>query len=164
MRNINLGDASTQLETLSEDERRALRGSKFAPLPVHANKKVTAEPRIPHPGGPVTTNKAAALAKFLQRKLETSSGSLSLDPVLVEAAVENAKANLHGISTSSVKVQHVETFSDSDKEVEEERRVDTKVVQSNGNKKKRKKKKKWKQTTKVGNATEKAPLKKKKKQ
>lgn len=52
--------------------------------------------RIPHPGGPVATNKAAALSKFLQRKLETSSGSLGLDPALVEAAVENAKATLHG--------------------------------------------------------------------
>jgi hypothetical protein len=36
------------------------------------------------------------LAKFLQRKLETPSGTASLNPELVEAAVENAKAAVQG--------------------------------------------------------------------
>lgn len=39
------------------------------------------------------TNKAAALARFLQRKIAAGQGS-SLDPALVEKAVENAKASL----------------------------------------------------------------------
>ncbi|MCO5601403.1 hypothetical protein L7F22_055523 [Adiantum nelumboides] len=162
MRNINLGDGSTQLDTLSEDERRALRGSKFAPLSTHASNRVVFEPRKPHPGGAVATNKAAALAKFLQRKLEASPGSLSLDPLLVEAAVENAKANLRGLSSSAVKVRHVETFSDNEKEADEERAADTKALQPKCNKKKRKNKKKWKQATKAENATGKVTLKKQK--
>lgn len=47
--------------------------------------------RLAHPGGPVKTNKAAALAKFLERKLQDPSGLASVDPKLVELAVENAK-------------------------------------------------------------------------
>lgn len=162
MRNIRLGDASIQLDNLSEDERRALRGSRFAPLPAPVSNEKMAEPRIPHPGGPVATNKAAALAKFLQRKLETSSGSLGLDPALVEAAVENAKATLHGLSSSAVKVRHVETFSDSEKEIDAEGPLEAKVVQVKSKKKKRKngKKNAWKQFAKAGDSTCKGPLKK----
>lgn len=40
----------------------------------------------------MATNKAAALAKFLKRKLNEPGGAASLDPVLVERAVDNAKA------------------------------------------------------------------------
>lgn len=39
----------------------------------------------------MTTNKAAALAKFLERKLQHPDGLNSLDPNLVELAVKNAK-------------------------------------------------------------------------
>lgn len=40
----------------------------------------------------MATNKAAALAKFLKRKLNEPGGAASLDPALVERAVDNAKA------------------------------------------------------------------------
>lgn len=39
----------------------------------------------------MTTNKAAALAKFLERKLQQPDGLSSLDPKHVELAVKNAK-------------------------------------------------------------------------
>lgn len=37
------------------------------------------------------TNKAAALAKFLERKLQDPNGLSSIDPDLIELAVKNAK-------------------------------------------------------------------------
>ncbi|CAL5415701.1 unnamed protein product [Camellia sinensis] len=46
---------------------------------------------LPHPGGPLTTNKAAALVKFLERKLQEPNGLASIKPKLVERAVKNAK-------------------------------------------------------------------------
>lgn len=39
----------------------------------------------------MTTNKAAALAKFLERKLQQPGGIDSIDPQLLEVAVKNAK-------------------------------------------------------------------------
>lgn len=47
--------------------------------------------RLAHPGGAIRTNKAAALAKFLERKLQEPQGLASIDPNLVELAVKNAK-------------------------------------------------------------------------
>ena len=47
--------------------------------------------RLAHPGGPLTTNKAAALAKFLERKLHEPGGLASINPDLLELAVKNAK-------------------------------------------------------------------------
>ena len=47
--------------------------------------------RLAHPGGPLKTNKAAALAKFLERKLQDPNGLSSIDPDLIELAVKNAK-------------------------------------------------------------------------
>ncbi|KAF2537306.1 hypothetical protein F2Q68_00022433 [Brassica cretica] len=49
--------------------------------------------RLAHPGGPLKTNKAAALAKFLERKLQDPNGS-SIDPDLIELAVKNARATV----------------------------------------------------------------------
>lgn len=37
------------------------------------------------------TNKAAALAKFLERKLQDPNGLSSIDPDLIELAVKNAR-------------------------------------------------------------------------
>ena len=51
-----------------------------------------------HPGGPVATNKAAALAKFLERKLKEPNGLASINPDLLEIAVKNAKQT---VSTSN---------------------------------------------------------------
>lgn len=39
----------------------------------------------------MTTNKAAALAKFLERKLQQPDGLSSINPDLLELAVKNAK-------------------------------------------------------------------------
>ncbi|MBA0776168.1 hypothetical protein Gotri_011206, partial [Gossypium trilobum] len=47
-----------------------------------------------HPGGPLTTNKAAVLAKFLERKLQDLNGVSSINPQLLELAVSNAKATI----------------------------------------------------------------------
>ncbi|XP_061345881.1 uncharacterized protein LOC133291611 [Gastrolobium bilobum] len=100
------------IETLTEDERRALRGSKFAPLPRPSN----AQPRLAHPGGPLATNKAAALAKFLERKLKDPNGLASINPDLLELAVNNAKQTVYASGTSNPErnVRHVDSFGDSD--------------------------------------------------
>lgn len=108
-------------EELSEEEKKALRGSKFAPLPSLPPSSSRSQPRfnftsnfflfllfnyffllypctfysfvhrLAHPGGPLTTNKAAALAKFLERKLKDPEGLSSINPDLLELAVKNAK-------------------------------------------------------------------------
>ncbi|CAL5412610.1 unnamed protein product [Camellia sinensis] len=81
------------MEGLTDEERRALRGSKFASLPPSASfpSRSKPKPRLPHPGGPLTTNKAAALVKFLERKLQAPNGLASIKPEPVELAVKNAK-------------------------------------------------------------------------
>uniref|UniRef100_A0ACD5WMQ8 Uncharacterized protein n=1 Tax=Avena sativa TaxID=4498 RepID=A0ACD5WMQ8_AVESA len=101
---------------LTDEERRALRGSKFAPLPAPPPSS-RPNPRMAHPGGPLTTNKAAALAKFLERKLQQPDGLESLNPDLVNLAVKNAKetikASKGGSSTSGRVVRRVPSFEDS---------------------------------------------------
>ncbi|CAA3010042.1 Hypothetical predicted protein [Olea europaea subsp. europaea] len=133
------------MEGLTEDEKRALRGSKFAPLP-SASAPSRSLPRLAHPGGPVKTNKAAALAKFLERKLQDPSGLASVDPKLVELAVKNAKQTVQssGASTSGRIVHHVNYFSDSEDPVEEEE-VKTSLSKKHKKKKKKKKNKKKKE-------------------
>merc|ERR1712071_371215 len=102
------------LEALSEDERRALRGSKFAPLPSLPPPR--SQPRLAHPGGPVKTNKAAALAKFLERKLQEPNGLASINPHLVELAVNKAKRSVFasGMSNSGTPIRHVDSIGDSE--------------------------------------------------
>ncbi|XP_056162281.1 uncharacterized protein LOC115691392 isoform X2 [Syzygium oleosum] len=99
------------MEGLSEEDKRALRGSKFAPLP---SLPPPSRPRLAHPGGAIRTNKAAALAKFLERKLQEPQGLASIDPNLVELAVKNAKdcATASSISTSGKIIRHVDSFDD----------------------------------------------------
>ncbi|KAG6668139.1 uncharacterized protein LOC122318983 [Carya illinoinensis] len=103
-----------ELEALSEEERRALRGSKFAPL-ASLPPPPSFQPRLAHPGGPLRTNKAAALAKFLERKLQEPNGLASINPDLLEIAVQNAKHTVlsGGTSNSGSKIQHVDSFGDS---------------------------------------------------
>ncbi|KAL7260006.1 hypothetical protein ACSBR1_005797 [Camellia fascicularis] len=81
------------MEGLTDEERKALRGSKFAHLPPSASSpsRSKPKPRLPQTGGPLTTDKAAALAKFLERKLQEPNGLASIKPVLVELAIKNAK-------------------------------------------------------------------------
>ncbi|RZC51935.1 hypothetical protein C5167_020367 [Papaver somniferum] len=114
------------LDGLTEDERKALRGSKFAPLPPPPKSSLKTQPRLAHPGGPIATNKAAALAKFLERKLQDPDGLASINPALIERAVKNAKdtvkASNHaflllshgGSSSSGYVIRHVSSFGDSE--------------------------------------------------
>jgi hypothetical protein len=50
----------------------------------------------------VKTNKAAALAKFLERKLQQPDGLKSINPDLLELAVENAKETVKASSSKSI--------------------------------------------------------------
>ncbi|KAK9136955.1 hypothetical protein Sjap_007549 [Stephania japonica] len=101
-------------EELTEEDRKALRGSKFAPLP--STSRRSHQPRLAHPGGPLTTNKAAALAKFLERKLQEPGGLDSMNPALVELAVKNAKETVHasGKYDSGRLIRHVSSFDDAE--------------------------------------------------
>lgn len=56
--------------------------------------------RLAHPGGPLATNKAAALAKFLERKLKDPNGMDNINPDLLELAVNNAKQTVYASNTS----------------------------------------------------------------
>ncbi|KAK7329410.1 hypothetical protein VNO77_23577 [Canavalia gladiata] len=150
-----------EIETLTEDERRALRGSKFAPLPrpSHSNSK----PRLAHPGGPLATNKAAALAKFLERKLKEPNGLASINPDLLELAVNNAKQTVYagGTSNSEQNVRHVDSFGDSDsKDSSEEEQNKLSKLKERKKKKKKKNKnknKKQKNVEDIGSAVLKKP-------
>ncbi|KAL8201088.1 hypothetical protein R6Q57_012427 [Mikania cordata] len=131
------------MEGLTEDERKALRGSKFAPLPTSAT---ASQPRLAHPGGPLKTNKAAALAKFLERKLQEPTGLSSINPKLVELAVKNAKETVRASNASSSerKIQHVSSFNDSEDMMEDKEEMKVKPIKKI--KKKNKKNKKNKKT------------------
>ncbi|XP_039834019.1 zinc finger CCCH domain-containing protein 4-like isoform X2 [Panicum virgatum] len=111
---------------LSDDEKRAMRGSKFAPLPPPPSTS-RPQPRMAHPGGPLTTNKAAALAKFLERKLQQPDGLDSLNPDLVKLAVKNAKETIKAskgeASTSGRVIRHVSSFEDGSEDSEDEAEV-----------------------------------------
>ncbi|KAK4586775.1 hypothetical protein RGQ29_023794 [Quercus rubra] len=141
---------ASELETLSEDERRALRGSKFAPLPSLPSSSHRSQPRLAHPGGPLRTNKAAALAKFLERKLQEPDGLASINPDLVEVAVQNAKRTVLpscGTSNSGTTIQHVDSFGDTEDSFEEgkEEKKQKKNKNKNKNKKNNKNKKEKKE-------------------
>uniref|UniRef100_A0A3N7FGJ1 Uncharacterized protein n=1 Tax=Populus trichocarpa TaxID=3694 RepID=A0A3N7FGJ1_POPTR len=131
------------MEGLSEDERKALRGSKFAPLPPPSFR--SQQPRLAHPGGPLRTNKAAALAKFLERKLQDPNGLASIDPDILELAVKNAKDTVltSGTSKSGTIIHHVTDFGNSEESFEEDR-----VEKSSPKKRKGKNKKKGKKNKK----------------
>ncbi|KAJ8565963.1 hypothetical protein K7X08_008539 [Anisodus acutangulus] len=130
------------MEQLSEDEKKALRGSKFAPLPSNPSSS-RPQPRLAHPGGPMKTNKAAALAKFLERKLQDPKGLSSLDPRLIELAVKNAKDTVQcsGTSSRGRTVRHVDSFGDSEESAEDEEVKVSAPKKSNKNKKRKKLKK-----------------------
>ncbi|THF95023.1 hypothetical protein TEA_010876 [Camellia sinensis var. sinensis] len=126
---------------LTDEERRALRGSKFAPLPpfVSSPSRSKPKPRLPHPDGPLTTNKAAALAKFLERKLQEPNGLASIKPKLVELAIKNAKAtvNASGASHSGRIVRQVDSLGDFEDSLED----GGEKIESKKHKKEKKKKK-----------------------
>ncbi|XP_059463239.1 uncharacterized protein LOC132192060 isoform X1 [Corylus avellana] len=138
------------MEELSEEERRALRGSKFAPLPSLPPLPPRSQPRLAHPGGPLRTNKAAALAKFLERKLKEPTGLASINSDLLQLAVQNAKQTVlsGGTSNSRSTIQHVDSFSDSEmgkscwQDSSEEGNMKTSELKKLKKKKKKKNKKK----------------------
>ncbi|XP_078160694.1 uncharacterized protein LOC144556076 isoform X2 [Carex rostrata] len=135
--------------SLTEEEQRALRGSKFAPLPAPPTSSRPL-PRLAHPGGPVKTNKAAALAKFLERKLQQPDGLKSINPDLLELAVKNAKETVKASnrpSTSGRNVRHVASFEDSS---EVSRDIEEHGNKTNKKQNKKKKKKKEKKKNKEG--------------
>ncbi|XP_039071239.1 methionine aminopeptidase 2-2-like [Hibiscus syriacus] len=141
-----------EIELLSEEERKALRGSKFAPLPPPSLSK----PRLAHPGGPLTTNKAAALAKFLERKLQDPNGFNTINPELLESAVNSAKATVvqSGASSSRSRVRHVDSFGDSEDTPEEAKSEIPEPKQKKKKKKKKKEKKKKNKMKKVAEEIE----------
>eukprot|EP00245_Coleochaete_scutata_P008949 TRINITY_DN2838_c0_g1_i1.p1 TRINITY_DN2838_c0_g1~~TRINITY_DN2838_c0_g1_i1.p1 ORF type:complete len:164 (-),score=34.60 TRINITY_DN2838_c0_g1_i1:187-678(-) len=156
-----MGTLSLELEGLSEDERRALRVSKFSslggsstPTSTRASgQKFQAAPRLAHPGGSITTNKAAALSRFLQRKLATPGGA-ALDPDLVQKAVENAKATISSSEAGgSARIRHVESFDNESGGFNDSWQKDASKA-PNGKKNKKKKKQQqqqfhaWKENTK----------------
>ncbi|KAM0059771.1 hypothetical protein Hdeb2414_s0005g00185001 [Helianthus debilis subsp. tardiflorus] len=134
------------MDSLTEDERKALRGSKFAPLPSTAPTASRSQPRLAHPGGPMKTNKAAALAKFLERKLQEPSGLSSINPKLVELAVKNAKETVRAsnASNSERKILHVNSFNDSEDMIDDEEETKAKPTKRKKKNKKSKKNKKQK--------------------
>ncbi|KAL5659621.1 hypothetical protein ACJX0J_032784, partial [Zea mays] len=125
-RPVQFGGDMAAAGDLSDDEKRAMRGSKFAPLPPPPPSS-RPQPRMAHPGGALTTNKAAALAKFLERKLQQPDGLDSLDPDLVKLAVKNAKETIKASngepSTSGRVVRHVSSFVDGTEDSEDEAEV-----------------------------------------
>ncbi|KAJ6819085.1 uncharacterized protein M6B38_405110 [Iris pallida] len=156
-------EQSPMKEDLSEDERRALRGSKFAPLPTRPlTSSIISQPRqAPRSsllsfflGGAMKTNKAAALAKFLERKLHQPGGLDSIDPDLLQLAVDNAKETLHisthgGASSSGRIVRHVSSFGDSSEESgEDQDKMEEIKLKKKKKKRKEKKEKKKKEMTK----------------
>ncbi|XP_042439400.1 nucleolar protein 58-like isoform X1 [Zingiber officinale] len=170
-----MAESEEALGSLTEDERRALRGSKFAPLPAPPPSAFHSQPRLAHPNGPMTTNKAAALAKFLERKLQQPDGLSSLDPKHVELAVKNAKeVAVPSKGTSSAfrsKIRHVASFEDSDSEVFQvpswkkttQKGPDIDTFEELDRAEKKKKRKKTKREFEADNAEEKKKKKKKKK-
>lgn len=136
------------VEVLTEEEKRALRGSKFAPLSSAPAPSSGSQPRLAHPGGPLATNKAVALAKFLERKLQQPDGLASIDPHLLELAVKNAKdtVNASGTTKSGRTIRHVTSFGDSEDPLQEEngRNSGPKKLKKKMKKKKKKKNKKHK--------------------
>ncbi|XP_024022648.1 uncharacterized protein LOC21406316 isoform X2 [Morus notabilis] len=150
-------------EELSEEEKKALRGSKFAPLPSLPSSS-RSQPRLSHPGGPLTTNKAAALAKFLERKLQDPNGLASINPDLLELAVKNAKDTVlaSGTSSSGRNIKHVDSFDDDaeDSFVEENAESSELKIRKKKEKKKKKKNKRRKVVEDQGCAVMKKPKKK----
>ncbi|PIN18024.1 hypothetical protein CDL12_09309 [Handroanthus impetiginosus] len=137
-------ERESEMDGLTEEEKKALRGSKFAPLPSRPNQ-TRPQSRQAHPGGPMKTNKAAALAKFLERKLQEPNGLSSVDPRLVELAVKNAKQTVKcsesGTSTSGRIIHHVDSFGDVE-ESDGEEKTQSSVPKKRKQKKKKKKKEK----------------------
>ncbi|KAG5376626.1 hypothetical protein IGI04_041222 [Brassica rapa subsp. trilocularis] len=70
------------------------------------------------------TNKAAALAKFLERKLQDPNVLSSIDPDLIELAVKNSRHIISSrTSSSGRRIQHVVSFVDVEITVDEDAKL-----------------------------------------
>ncbi|RID41783.1 hypothetical protein BRARA_J01715 [Brassica rapa] len=154
------------MEELTEDEKRALRGSEFAPLTSLPSSSRSQLPSsdfhvLAHPGGPMKTNKEAALAKFLERKLQDPNVLSSIDPDLIELAVKNSRHIISSewdfeTSSSGRRIQHVASFEDVENTKLSKKKKKKKIKEE----KKKKKNKKHKQITVDEDAKLKRPNKK----
>ncbi|CAG7910939.1 unnamed protein product [Brassica rapa] len=148
-----MGGGGGGMEELTED-KRALRRSKVAPLTSYFSSFLfslsAAQYRLAHPGGPVKTNKAAALAKFLERKLQDPNGLSSIDPDLIELAVKNARDTVISsewdfeTSSSGRRIQHVASFEDVEVSSDDDKIENTKLSKKKKKKKIKEEKKKKK--------------------
>ncbi|XP_033137444.1 uncharacterized protein LOC103846208 isoform X1 [Brassica rapa] len=142
-----MGGGGGGMEELTEDEKRALRGSKFAPLTSLPSSSRSQLPSsdfhvLAHPGGPMKTNKAAALAKFLERKLQDPNVLSSIDPDLIELAVKNSRHIISSrTSSSGRRIQHVVSFVDVEVSSDDDKIENTKLSKKKKKKKKKKNKK-----------------------
>ncbi|XP_048599124.1 uncharacterized protein LOC106387798 isoform X2 [Brassica napus] len=94
------------------------------------------------PGGPMKTNKAAALAKFLERKLQDPNVLSSIDPDLIELAVKNSRHIISSrTSSSGRRIQHVVSFVDVEVSSDDDKIENTKLSKKKKKKKKKKNKK-----------------------
>ncbi|GMP45035.1 hypothetical protein CsSME_00013717 [Camellia sinensis var. sinensis] len=151
------------MEGLTDEERRALRGRKFAHLPPFASfpSRSKPKPRLPHLGGPLTTNKEP-------------NGLASIKPELVELAVKNAKDTVNatiksnvlsitsGASHSGRIVRQVDSFGDFEDSLEDGgEKIESKKHKNTKKKKKDKgKSKKQKSSKDTADAAVKRPKKK----
>ncbi|XP_033137446.1 uncharacterized protein LOC103846208 isoform X3 [Brassica rapa] len=161
-----MGGGGGGMEELTEDEKRALRGSKFAPLTSLPSSSRSQLPSsdfhvLAHPGGPMKTNKAAALAKFLERKLQDPNVLSSIDPDLIELAVKNSRHIISSrTSSSGRRIQHVVSFVDVEVSSDDDKIENTKLSKKKKKKKKKKNKKHKEQITVDEDAKLKRPNKK----
>ncbi|CAF2341993.1 unnamed protein product [Brassica napus] len=144
-----MGGGGGGMEELTEDEKRALRGSKFAPLTSLPSSSRSQLPSsdfhvLAHPGGPMKTNKAAALAKFLERKLQDPNVLSSIDPDLIELDVKNSRHRYFETSSSGRRIQHVVSFVDVEVSSDDDKIENTKLSKKKKKKKIKEEKKKKK--------------------
>ncbi|MBA0630679.1 hypothetical protein Godav_002750, partial [Gossypium davidsonii] len=89
--------AWVSISVMHEESRRVF-GSSVRATVSESSKRVSIMTLVSillaHPRGPLTTNKAATLAKFLERKLQDPNYVSSINPQLLELAVNNAKATI----------------------------------------------------------------------
>ncbi|XP_038706782.1 uncharacterized protein LOC120002207 [Tripterygium wilfordii] len=131
---------------ISENEnicRPSYRSRESGPILLKSDPVMTRVFKLAHPGGPLTTNKAAALAKFLERKLQDPNGLSFIDPGILDRAVENARHAVFA-STSNLgrSIRHVTSFGDPEESFEEENTEISKPKKQKEKKNKKSKKQK----------------------
>ncbi|KAH0860522.1 hypothetical protein HID58_088783 [Brassica napus] len=116
------------MEELTEDEERALRAQR-------KQIRSTCFSSFLLSLSAAQTNKAAALAKFLERKLQDPNGLSSIDPPLLRVS---------GTSISGRRIQHVASFEDVEVSSDDDKIENTKLSKKKKKKKIKEEKKKKK--------------------